>query len=246
MEPVTGIVLLASAWVVASSGQADEPPPDELTPEEPQTVPNTPTVSEWDDLLEEQRGDIPLDFLRRWISRESGGNPCSVGSVQQMVRDGYAREAGIGQLYFEGKTHAAFGVTSGDLRAACSPTSQSLVRALTDDERRMQVDSLLAMVRAYQATAWSRLQKVGVEWGQDDWSGNYQAFVKLHHALPALAKSFLAPAVAAGRGDSWQDFRGYILDLSVQEVQEIDRGAAPYQGMFARLIANAEHTGGLA
>lgn len=216
---------------------ADDGPP----PEETEQEPDMPAIqNDWSELLDELHGDVPVDYLQRWILRESNGNPCSVGSTTQLIRDGYAREAGIGQLYFELPSSTQFGTTSADLRVACSRTSQDAVRALTDDEMRLQVNSLVAMAAAYIAIANQRLGAAGLAWTDVD----VLALAKLQHGLPALSRSFIPAAVQAGQGLHWASFRAYVLGLSTEEVTAIDRGVAPYMPL-ARFFTNAEYTAGI-
>jgi len=195
---------------------------------------------DWIPYLEQARGDLPLDFLVRWKDRESAGNPCSVGSVTQLRSAGWAREAGIGQLYFESRDQTVFGVTLAQLRGACSATDQTLLRPLTDDECIAQAESLCAMAQSYLALSKSRLSNAGVVWTDAE----MLCLCKLQHGLPALGRSFLPAAAQAGRAGSWADFRAYVDELNAAQVTAIDRGATPYMP-FDRIFDNAQYTGGL-
>lgn len=239
------LVGVAAAYVTLQGGSdaplSDEPldgtpPPEDIGVKE--IVPSS--SPQWKPYLEAARGDLPLDFLERWILRESGGNPCSVGSVTQLRSAGWAREAGIGQLYFESRDQRVFGVTLSDLRSACSATDQSQLRELTEEECQAQVKSLVAMASSYLAIGDSQLAAQGLLWSDAE----RLAFAKLHHALPALA-TFLPHAVAADSGSSWADFRAYTCALEPVAVTAINRGTTPYMP-FDRLFDNAAYTGGLA
>lgn len=198
-----------------------------------------PSSPQWQPYLDELAGDVPVDFLLRWIARESAGNPCAVGSLGQLQRDGYAREAGIGQLYFETSDQRVFGSTSSELRAYCTPGTQSVSRDLTDEECRAQVVGLVAMATSYGQRARSALAAIGAEWQDEDvWT-----LAKLYHGLPALPRSFLPAGAAAGMTSDWTTWRAWLLSLDSDAVSAIDRGAAPYMP-FGRIIQNAEYTGG--
>lgn len=216
------------------------PPPDDLV-EEP-AMPNI--QNDWSELFEELHGDVDVNFLQRWIANESnGGNPCAVGSVAQLRSQGFAREAGIGQLYFETATTTRFGVTSSDLRSACSTTDETAVRELTDDEKRLQVNSLVAMAASFIAIANQRLGAANLSWSDTE----VLALAKLQHALPALSKTVLPAAVAAGQAENWASFRNFVIGLTADEMNAIDRGVTPYikdPGM-PKLFNNAERTAGI-
>jgi hypothetical protein len=250
MDPASGILAIAAGWlVVRSSGdrsaeevaEPERPDPDPASDDQAEPVQPTPSSPEWTTLLEELRGDIPLPFLLRWIARESGGNPCSVGSTSQLQRDGWAREAGIGQLYFESVNQRVYGVTVGELRGACDSGSQTATRELTDDEQRAQVASLVAMAGDYLRRGRALLARLGESWLEPD----ELCLAKLYHALPALPKSFLPAASNAGNATTWLAFREWVLALSPDEIDGIDHGARPYYP-YLRLFQNAEYTGGIA
>jgi hypothetical protein len=220
--------------------ESDPPAEDETETADPQPVTAALTPTTWDDLLNELCGSLPVDFLQRWITRESAGNACSVGSIAQMNRDGYAREAGIGQVYFESPTQRVFGVTSNELRAYCAPGTQNQTRDLTDDERRAQVQSLVSMATAFLAAADSKLAAQGLSWETPD----RLALAKLHHGLPAIPKSLLPAANRAGRAGSWSEFRDYCSQLTADVIDSIDHGITAYLPID-RFFTNAAYTGGL-
>lgn len=248
---VAGVVAaVTAAWQRKATREDDDagtgetPDTEGPAPEEMGSDHAMPRINnDWSELLEELHGDVDVEFLARWIARESNGNPCAVGSVSLMRAKGYAREAGIGQLYFETQTSRVFGVTSSDLRSACSATDETQVRELTDDERRLQVESLVAMAASYIAIARQRLGAAGMEWGEAE----VLALAKLQHALPALSKTVLPAAVAAGEGGTWTSFRDWTLGLDAGQMNSIDRGVTPYlkDPGLAKLFGNAEETAGL-
>jgi hypothetical protein len=235
--PVLGLLALGAAYLTARGVPADDS--TERADPEPDKDPEPVTNTDWTTYLEMDRGDVPLDFLLRWIAEESGGNRCSVGSEAQLKRDGYAREAGIVQLYFESRTQRVFGVTSDDLRGGCS--LQTETRPPTEEECRAQAGSLCRMAASFWSTAKRQLESAGLEWSQDD----QLALAKLHHGLPALGNSCLPAAAAVGQASAWIDFRAFTLGLSQTEIEGIDRGAAPYRGEFSRIFRNAEKAAGL-
>jgi hypothetical protein len=131
------------------------------------------SVEQWRPLLEENAGDLPVEFLLAWIDRESGGNACS-----------YTRyhEAGIFQLMPPDNLDDA-GVSLDELRAACSGSTQQLARPLTDDERLVQVTSGIRYVNVCRDRARAKLAAAGADWPET--STDFWKAVKLQHAYPA-------------------------------------------------------------
>jgi hypothetical protein len=148
---------------------------------------------------------FPTDLQLKWMEMESAGNACGVGKVE----NGHVFEAGLAQTYFETPTTVKYGVTSAQLRAKCSGTS--MPTDLTDDDRRMHARVAVATFKETRAKARAKLSATGVRWSET--SFDFWAFVKLHHALPALY-AFLGPAKAAGAASSWATFRAYVLGLT--------------------------------
>lgn len=190
----------------------------------------------WADELDAQRGGIDLDVLLRWVQRESDGNPCSVGSIAQLTRDGWAREAGIGQVYFERRDQRVFGVTSDELRAAAQAGTQQLARELTPGERLQQTSSLIAMCSAYVLDGGGVLQTIGQQWSAED----IYCLAKLKHALPVLSRDFLRAAGAIA--SDWDAFRAWLEALSIPESTPIYSGSASYYP-WTRYLNNAQYTG---
>lgn len=200
------------------------------------------TGIDWTPLATEMGGSIPVDFLLRWIQKESGGNPCSKGVW------GGPWEAGIGQVYFDKdqRSTAIFGATLDQLRAACVIDSQTVARPLTDDEMRIQMSSLVDMATRYIVVAGGKLDALGETWG----AGDILCLAKLYHALPVLCTTHLSLASHDGHASSWDDYVSYMESMSKDELIAFDlragytagHGAAPYYPI-ARLFANAQSTG---
>lgn len=210
---VTGLILFARKK--SSRGSPRDPifpGPSTLPPTvvEPEPGPGhaifASGVEQWRAVLDAQRADadgkIPLRFLLQWLTQESGGNPCSTGftGAQDPVDKLYKFEAGIGQQYFEAPTRDALdtktanGVMLKTLRAACSAQHQT--RPLTVAEKAANVQAFLGDVRRFRALARKQIAVAGLSWpesGDDFWRA-----VKLEHALPCVAKSFLGPAAQHG------------------------------------------------
>lgn len=197
----------------------------------------------WDDILEELRGELPLEFLQRWIAKESGGNACATGSY------GGPWEVGIGQLYFDRDQETArqYGATLSELRSYCDGTSQRQSRKMSDDERRLNVSAtLIGPANAYLSIARQRLTSIGAAWTEED----TLCLAKLYHALPVLVTAHLSVANEDGNAYSWDAYRGYVGNMTRDEVLEFDRragytppgGAAAYWPLD-RLFANAQYTG---
>ncbi len=235
------LLLFGAAFSLAKQGSAGGDVIDDPDDTSGAPPPDSMSNPQYASRLEELRGDVPMEVLQRWIARESGGDPCSVGSTAQLLRDGYAREAGLFQVYFESAADSQFGVLSRDLRAACSQVSQQRMRDLTADELDEQLMSGIKMATAFRAIADSQLSSSGITWTEPEcW-----ALAKLYHCLPAIGKSFLPAAARAGQADSWSAFSGYCNSLSGDDAAGIDKGAAPYWGSVAKLFENASFVGGV-
>jgi hypothetical protein len=252
-EPIT-LTLLAAAWLVSKflpssasseggdatddSGDASADPGEAVQP------------SDWTgDIAQASSSSDPegwQEFLLRWIQRESGGNPCSVGSAAQLQRDGWAREAGIGQVYFESARAASYGALSSQLHPADACSLQEQTRPLTSDERAIQVSTLVEMATDYYHRASSKLSSLGLDWSNED----TLALTKSYHALPVIPTSWLAIAHEDGNADSWDAFASWVSGLSHDEAVTVDQragyaaghGAAPYYPLD-RLMSNATWTG---
>lgn len=143
------------------------------------------TVEIWDSLLNKYRGDLPVNFLKAWMTRESNGNPCSWTSL---------REAGIFQL-MQGSNQSVAGTSEAALRAACQPApSQSVARPLTAAEAEEQVRSGVAYVNWARNYARAALARAGANWSED--SKDFGKMVMFVHILPAKIAPWLTAATA--------------------------------------------------
>jgi hypothetical protein len=158
-------------------------------------------TEQWRDLVTQYAGDIPVDFLMAWISRESDGDPCSYTSMG---------ESGIFQLMPPDNINAA-GTSIALLRAACSGSSQTPARALTDAEKYEQVRSGIQYVNYLRGVAHAKLSAAGVPW-DDESTADFWKFVKLQHAYPGPSAGWLANAATSlGQpAQSWDDMRSTI------------------------------------
>lgn len=182
-------------------------------------------MPEWDDLINEIAPEIG-DFLRRWIARESGGNPCSTGMWNGPW------EAGLGQIYFTNYGDTVRGVTIEQLRVACS--GQRLTRALTEDEKRPHVESLVSEARDFIARATTSVP----DWSDED----IMCMAKLWHALPAFAACITA-AQSAGQSGSWDEFRAWMESQTQAQIAGINAAAGRFYGKLTALFNNAQSVG---
>lgn len=141
-----------------------------------------PAVEQWRSLIAQYAGGIPVNFLLAWVQRESAGNPCSYTSL---------RESGIFQL-MPGQNMQQGGTTEGELRAACSGSSQQATRQLTDDELKRQVVSGIQYIQWARQMAHTLLSQAGVTW--DESSPSFWAVVKLVFNYPGYIPQWLANA----------------------------------------------------
>jgi hypothetical protein len=199
----------------------------------------------WRPLLTQYAGDIPVDALVAWIDEESGGNPCSLG----MIENGVDIECGIFQLMSPDNTNDG-GTTCAALRASCAgPASASQARGLTDDERILQVTSGLRYVQVQRAAARQALASVRATWPEN--SGDFWALVKSRHGAPAVASDLL-PAVAAKLGhapSNWSEFVNTYTTMSANEIPSSLRGYFQrpsrdgYRNRVDDIIMNADKVG---
>lgn len=196
----------------------------------------TMSTDDWSDVLAPRLGNTPLEFVLKWIAVESGGNPCATGAVS----GSFVKEAGIGQVYFESPSQRTFGVTLGELRAACSGTSQAQQRDLTGAELAAQADSLMAMVHHFEDVATQQLGRFdGLSWNTRD----FYCLVKLQHGLPGIPKSYLSSAVFGEEAPvDWGTFRAAVESMSISDLSNIDNGTARYASGFGKVFNNAEKT----
>ncbi len=193
---------------------------------------------DWRSLVEAQAGELSVEFLLSYIAVESGGAPCAVGSPTSNEKLGFAREAGLAQAYYETKDSVVFGVGLPQLRAACSGLGQTQVRELTDDEADYQVGQLVRQVTFHRNVSLRQLSAAGVTWPAWD----VYALTKLQHGLPAIPSGLLPAAARDGAASSWASFKAYVLGMSPNAVNAVNRNLGPYVGEFPKVFSNAEKT----
>lgn len=179
-------------------------------------------VEAWRSRIAARADGIPVDFILAWIRHESGGNPCSVG----IIEDGFNVEAGIIQSYHPDDDR--FGATSAQLRASCKGTTSTQTRPLTDDEKDLQAKVAVNLVK--NAVSVARSRNVA---GWPETSSDFGKLVKLHHGLPIIAKVLLPAAHKAGSAGSFGDFKAWVLARSVDELRAIEDAA----GVTSRAIS---------
>lgn len=244
MPVVLPLIGLGAAYLALRRGSdvpAAEPSPIQSTSEGQDATAQSST--NWSALIDELRGDLPSEFISRWMSRESDGNPCATGVF------GGPWEVGVGQLYFDRDQSSAtlYGSTLSSLRAYCDGNSQRQSRELTGDEMRANLKStLIAPAIQYRATVSDKLSGLGLTWS----AGDILCLTKLFNALPILTTTHLSYAANSGHADDWDSYREYMAALSREEVVAIDvemgyasgSGAAPYYPL-TRLFDNAQFVG---
>jgi hypothetical protein len=203
-------------------------------------------VESWRPVMEERRGDVPIEFLLSWLAHESGGNACSTGFAGQQFPDGQFKfEAGIGQAFFQASTREALnskttfgGVTLAELRVGCN--GQTLTRPLTADEKEPHVVAFLGEVNSQRAKTRDQLDAAGISWPEE--TEDFWMAVKLQHNLPCIPLSFFKPAAAAGKADSFAQFESFVNGLSRADYTKhttAGRCAAGMAGFFGAGTANA-------
>lgn len=189
--------------------------------------------------------NIDVRFAMAWLTMESGGNPCAVGSPAQMGPDGFPREVGLGQLYNpddfarqhvttapfraysliataeQTRTAAASyasAMANGDHTAAnaIAQQMQTCSRPLTDAEKEQQVRcTLLTPIMFDMAIAHASVVAHGLAWSAPD----VWKLVKASHALPGiLGQGMPAVCVKLGRPPvDWNEFRQVLgMDANSQ------------------------------
>ena len=198
-----GIFLLARKKAsVASRG----PAPSLVDLETGPAVKVPASVEEWIPLVEKlspgfgvdlktARPIIPTSFVRAWLTKESGGNPCAVGNPWENFDQG-PFESGPFQFMYPHDIRQA-GTTVPAMRANCAmpvpsfpglskasskaeklqalQAAQKQARPLTDAERLQHVLAGLT----YIANTMKLVDATGVGWSKTD--PGYWALVKAHH-----------------------------------------------------------------
>ncbi len=192
-----------------------------------------PEVEVWRPVLEQECGEIDVDFCLAWLQRESDGQVCSTGLK---TPDGFNKEAGIFQLFFEHPGDVQFGTTSEQQLAACRAGRRQF-HQLTDEDKRIQVRPGIAMIRKFRERALSELHDAGLTWGNQD----VYRLTKMHHALPALTRAFIVKL----KPSSFADYRARVTAMSFHEVEAISPAAARFMPLD-RLFANSDFAGSFA
>lgn len=133
----------------------------------------------------------PIEFLMRWIDKESGGNACDYTSLF---------EAGIGQL--DPANQASVGTNADEQHPSppCVPGQRSIVpySALTDEQRVNQVAPWLRYVDLQIDRARTELAQYGYNWPET--STSFWSMVKMGHVAPARIPVMLAQGIAGNGG----------------------------------------------
>jgi hypothetical protein len=202
------------------------------------------SVEKWRTLVAANAQGLPLEFLLAWMQYESGGNPAALGAITE-----------VGLFQIDMQDGPRFGGDLDTLHRNFAPAaSQTATRPLTDAEKRLQVTTGVAMVKAYRDASRTKLAAVGASWTEG--SSDFWNLVKLHHGLPAIPRDFL-PAFKRAKGSapgSWSEWWAWIDSLSFAEVSNISHICAPYyfpdgrKGVgprrgFGRFRHNAEESG---
>lgn len=191
----------------------------------------TTRVEWWRQYIVATGTSLPVEFLLRWIQRESDGDPASVGN---------SREVGIGQLYFDTGVSRLYGYSLDDLRASTHDPAR-----LTIDQRNAQVESLTGLATdclVGDHHAADTLLSLGLFWGDDA-----LCVAKLWHNLPVLVSTYLPRAARDGVTD-WDGFRAWCALLSLDDSRAIWGNAARYYGSggkaaWERFTSQAEYVG---
>jgi hypothetical protein len=196
-----GIFLLLRRGSTKSQGSARE-----STFTDPGTIKVPASVEEWIPIVEKVspgfgvdlntgRPVIPTNFVRAWLTVESGGNPCSIGSPWENFAQGPI-ESGPFQLMYPHDINQA-GTTVAAMRANCAmpipsfpglsrnssnaekaqarAAAEAQARPLTEAERLKHVIAGLT----YIASTMKLVDATGIGWSKTD--PGYWALVKAHH-----------------------------------------------------------------
>lgn len=147
------------------------------------------SVEDWRDLVTSKAGDLPINFLMAWISRESNGNPCSYTKFA---------EAGIFQLM--NGDNMNFGNTTLAAQHPAPPCTAGIqttayFASLTPDQQNAQVQAGIDYINNYaRPQAHRYLDAAGYSW--DESSGSFWILVKQVFDSPAMIPGVLAAATA--------------------------------------------------
>lgn len=193
---------------------------------------------------------LQLAYVLKFVSMESGGNPCAVGYPPAKGPDGNPKEMGIAQ-FFNPDDLRDFGMTGAGLRAYCVPGDQhevlfkgklvrgfssELSRPLTDGEMDEQARGTIDLVNRCRRSARRQLADVGAGPAWSEAHQDFWALVKLQHGLPELSTQGL-PAVRKLLGRPPRDWAEFVA--SIPKVKLGDKVEAKYRHLFPSILDNA-------
>lgn len=149
------------------------------------------SVEAWRPLVTQFAAGKPVDFLLRWIDKESGGNPCSFTKL---------RESGIIQL--DPSNQVTVGTNEATMHPIppCSAGVQTTkyLSNLTADQAYTQIDRGFAYIDWCIDYAREKLAAAGYNW--DENSTSFWSMVKMVHVAPARIPVMLAQGLACNAG----------------------------------------------
>lgn len=201
-------------------------PPETPPPVPPPSTATPPSMADWARTLAPLclAAGIPTAFAVKWVTMESGGNPCAVGYPPDRGPDGYPRELGIAQLYNPDDLNVVDPrLTGAELRACCVPGdrheatfrgkavrgfSPRMARPMTTQEVSRQAAGAVGLIARSAREATQALLAAGAGPAWSTTTRDYWAMVKLRHALPVVVATGLPGVVGKlGRAPrSWAEF----------------------------------------
>ncbi len=154
------------------------------------------------------------DYAVNWMTIESDGAPCAVGSLQQHGPDGQPREIGLGQIYnpddFDRLGLTQKGIKPATFRAYCVPGTQKRSRTLTSQE----MDALVRYTLLAKIDQCMHVVDHAVAtYSLSHWpSSDYWKLFKAPHAWPPILNTGM-PAVIHKLGRApkdWLEFRAVL------------------------------------
>lgn len=165
------------------------------------------TVESWRGIVSEKAGNIPVNFILKWIQVESDGNPCATGG--HMANSTDVKETGLFQFYYP-DDYIKLGLDTNHLRAYCgAKASQTCTRMLSGDEINYQIDAGLHYINLCRDKATHDLANVGASWSGTD----YWMMVKMQHNSPALSSPGLGRVyrILGKAPDNWRQYRDTVM-----------------------------------
>ena len=149
------------------------------------------SVEDWRPLITASANGKPVEFLLRWIDKESAGNPCSYTTL---------RESGIFQL--DPGNMATVGTNEATMHPVppCTAGAQTTayLSSLSGDQPSTQISYGLAYVDWCIQQAQNYLAQAGYNWDQT--STSFWSMVKMVHVAPARIPVMLAQGLACNGG----------------------------------------------